>query len=215
MTTTWRLQQLTRVVQEAVKRSGGIWNDEASRFVQQRYIRPHEGLANDQCTAAFKQIDAADSAAKQCAEAAELQQQSTLQLETAGELAQSSENEMKSGFEFIGAGHAVAAKANASIDQAFSELGQAGSACGEPNDADNLRSSVRTRENKREAGREGRVAVVAGLASQLADYYLGDLTGDPIENLVTTLGDPGFRSAARGQVAGWRAALSPKKGSPK
>lgn len=213
MTSTWRLQQLTRVIQDAVKRSGGIWDDEASRYVKQRYIRPHEGLANDQCTAALEQIDAADLAAEQCAEATEMQSRATLQLEAAGELALSSDNEMKSGFEFIHAGTSLAAQANTTIDQAFAELGKAGSACGDAIGTESLMSRVRTKEDQHEARVQALVGVVAGLSSQVADQLIGDQAGGPVEQLINTLGNSGFRSAARGQAEGaWKAALSHLKG---
>lgn len=192
MTSTWRLQQLTRVIQDAVKRSGGIWDDEASRYVKQRYIRPHEGLANDQCTAALEQIDAADLVAEQCAEATEMQSRATLQLEAAGELALSSDNEMKSGFEFIHAGTSLAAQANTTIDQAFAELGKAGSACGDAIGTESLMSRVRTKEDQHEARAQALVGVVAGLSSQVADQLIGDQAGGPVEQLINTLGNSGI-----------------------
>lgn len=78
---------------------------------------------------------------------------------------------------------------------------------------ESLMSRVRTKEDQHEARAQALVGVVAGLSSQVADQLIGDQAGGPVEQLINTLGNSGFRSAARGQAEGaWKAALSHLKG---
>jgi hypothetical protein len=55
---SWMLDRQTRQLQTSVGQAGGLWKDDASKFINERYLRPHQGQA-ESLISQFKAIEKA------------------------------------------------------------------------------------------------------------------------------------------------------------